>query len=546
MHTRYRGRMAQRVHAHRRSAVSLLAVLLGMAATALWAAGSAPTWLVVLLLVAAFGAQVPATRELWEVEGIVRRAGSPVPAGAPLLAVLRDMAERLEALSHRSGARHPVTGLRMREHLLEAIGQDSAVGAPRLLAALRFADYDRIATFDQTAAHQALAALAKRLTDATHRDHMVAQVDRDCFAVWFAGHADLDAARAELAALLHPLAQELPTRATAILPAIEVGTASFPDDASTPSLLLMRALTARSRPEVTAAGTMILTKVPATTHAREMFVLEQGLAQAIAEEQLTMLFQPLVDIAERRVVGAEALLRWQHPELGAVSPARFIPLVEATGLSDRYGAWVLNAACREIRRWQDAGLEGLRVAVNLSACQLGDPTLRDKIERTLARHRLPPGVLELELTETAAMADAARTLRLFGELHDLGISLAIDDFGSGHSSLSYLKNLPFDKLKIDREFVTRVHEQPDSQAICRALIELSRGLGLRVLAEGVECREEMDSLSRLGCTLFQGFYFSRPIAGSDFLAFASAPTRIPGIGSAVRTHFSDLEGRLSA
>ena len=547
MHTHEPVRATRCVAVRRWSEICLLAVAATACAIMLWAAGIVPAGVAVALLATTSMVQIRVLLAfravLRPLERIGRRGIDPK---APIEDIVSDLASRLEALDHRTGSRHPITGLALREHLLDAIEQGSAHGQRRLLAALRFSDHDRISTFDQAAAHQALAAIATRLSQAASRDHLVAQVDRDCFAIWFAGLDDVEAAHAELRALIHPLTQELTTSAMTIRPAIEVGTATFPDDGTVAGLLLMRALAARSQPQLSDNGAMILTRAPAAADARELFVLEQGLAQAIAEEQLTMLFQPLVDVAERRVVGAEALLRWHHPELGAISPARFIPMVEATGLSDRYGAWVLNAACREIRRWQDAGLRDVRVAVNLSACQLGDPALRDKIERTLARHRLSPHVLELELTETAAMVDAARTLRLFSELHDLGIALAIDDFGTGHSSLSYLKNLPFDKLKIDREFVTRVHEQPGSQAICRALIELSGGLNLRVLAEGVECRAEMETLARLGCSLFQGYYFSRPITGAEFLAFASDPAGVQGIGPAIHSHLSALQGRLSA
>jgi EAL domain-containing protein (putative c-di-GMP-specific phosphodiesterase class I) len=264
--------------------------------------------------------------------------------------------------------------------------------------------------------------------------------------------------------------------------------------------------------------------------AREQFILEQDLARAIQDDQLTMAFQPVVSITTGRVVGAEALLRWDHPSLGPISPARFIPVVEAVGLSDQYGIWVLNQACREARAWQNEGLHGLKVAVNLSARQLLEPALQVKIQRTLERHNLSPSGLELELTETAAMADAQRTVQLFTELRAVGISLAIDDFGSGYSGLSYLKNLPFDKLKIDREFVTDADSRRDSRAICSALLELGRGLDLQVLAEGVETEAEFRTLEALGCRIFQGYYFSRPLSGPAFRKFATT-ARWPACGS---------------
>ena len=187
------------------------------------------------------------------------------------------------------------------------------------------------------------------------------------------------------------------------------------------------------------------------------------------------------------------------------------------------GRWTLNTACREMRRWRQRGLDTLKVAVNLSAAQLRDPTLKQTIQRTLERHRLNAATLELELTETAATEDAERTHSLFGELRALGVSLAIDDFGSGYSSLSYLKNLPFDKLKVDREFVVDVHLRKDSQAICRSLVALTRGLDLQILAEGVESWDEVEFLRGLGCQIFQGFIFSRPLNSDQFVEFALDP-----------------------
>jgi EAL domain-containing protein (putative c-di-GMP-specific phosphodiesterase class I) len=182
------------------------------------------------------------------------------------------------------------------------------------------------------------------------------------------------------------------------------------------------------------------------------------------------------------------------------------------------GVWVLNTACRQARSWQDHGLPPLRMAVNLSAQQFRDPKLSNVILGALKHYALEPSQLELELTETATMEDATFTRQLFGELRDLGVGVAIDDFGTGYSSLSYLKNLPFSKLKIDREFVMQVHERRDSHAICGALVELARGLEIEVLAEGVESAEEADALRRLGCSMFQGYHYARPLAPHDFLA----------------------------
>uniref|UniRef100_UPI0015754D49 EAL domain-containing protein n=1 Tax=Sphingomonas bacterium TaxID=1895847 RepID=UPI0015754D49 len=186
---------------------------------------------------------------------------------------------------------------------------------------------------------------------------------------------------------------------------------------------------------------------------------------------------PIVDLSLGRVTGAEALIRWQHPERGMVPPLQFIGVAEQSGLIDPIGLWVMRQACRQVKDWADAGLPGMKIAVNLSARQFLDPGLIDSIREALGNAGIAANQLEIELTETAAMADAAHTSAVFGKLRDLGVRIAIDDFGTGYASMSYLRKLPFDKLKIDREFVSNVQSTRDSQAICGALVTLANGLG---------------------------------------------------------------------
>ncbi len=448
-----------------------------------------------------------------------------------LFGALKQIAAQLDRHERRATNMHPITGLPTREHLAEQIAIDLA--APQgqmLLGGLRFADFDRLAAFDLPAANGALTAFAKRLVAAAKTNHIVGQIDRDCFAVWFRGSADPATATAEFRALAYVASQPLTQGGSTISPTVEAAAVTFPDDADDAAHLFVRLTAALNRAEPSSAGEVRLTTPLSAQAAREQFMLEQDLTRAIDEDQLKMVFQPVVDLEQRRLIGAEALLRWDHPTLGPISPTQFIPIVESTGMSDRYGLWVLNAACREARQWQDEGLTGLKVAVNLSARQLTDPDLKEKVIRTLQRHDLPATALELELTETAAMADAERTFQLFGALREIGISLAIDDFGSGYSSLSYLKKLPFDKLKIDREFVADVDSRRDSAAICRALIELCRGLDLLVLAEGVENAREVEALRALGCNVFQGYHFSKPLAGEDFRKLAADSDWLASLG----------------
>jgi len=306
-----------------------------------------------------------------------------------------------------------------------------------------------------------------------------------------------------------------------IAPDVALGCAVYPHDAKDATGLLACAFAALPKSGALNPGALNFFSSANTEAARRTFLLEQGLRNAINDDQFFLEYQPVVDVSRARVVGAEALLRWRHPELGLVSPAEFIPILEQSGPIDEVGLWVLNTACRDARRWRRRGLAELTIAVNLSACQFRGPTLAMTIVRTLERHGLAPSDLEVELTETAAMEDGVRTREVLEQLRALGVGVAIDDFGAGYSSLSYLKNLPFTKLKIDREFVVKVHERPDSQAICAALVALANGLNIKLLAEGAEAREEVETLVRLGCSMFQGYFFAKPQSADDFVLTVS-------------------------
>ena len=443
----------------------------------------------------------------------------------------------------RSTNIHPVTQLATRETLFDAIADTAAPSGT--LAVLRFADYDRLAAFDEDKARQALITISKRLVAAIRPGRVLAQIDRDSFGLWFADAADCDHGHAEIRALTYVARQEL-ADIDQMVPSIEIGIACRPHDGHDGDELLKRANGMRSAPEIGSTGEIKLaSRLPANVE-REIFAIEKALPLAIEGQQLSLAFQPLIDLSARKLVGAEALLRWSHPELGNISPGRFIPIMEQIGLSDTIGMWVLNAACREVRHWQAVGLGDLRVAVNLSARQILDPTLLSKMERTLNRHGIEGSAIELELTETAAMADINYSRQIFAGLREMGVRLSIDDFGSGYSSMSYLQNLPFDKLKIDRAFVTDVHLRSESRAICAAIMALGRGLELEILSEGVETHEELAVLHQLGCRLFQGYYFAKPMTAEAFCNFAKAPLGLPMQRSPVDAQLEQLSKRLSA
>jgi EAL domain-containing protein (putative c-di-GMP-specific phosphodiesterase class I)/GGDEF domain-containing protein len=464
-----------------------------------------------------------------------------------VMAGIAGMAGKIGSLHHRWVQRHPLSALPTREYLMGKIAEDLKISPDlAMLGVIRFADYDRLSAFDTSSADLALKAFAARLVAAVGKDRPLAHVDRDCFAIWFRGVASAQIASTELQAICYALSGEIVAGEMKLVPEVEAGAALYPEDGADAAALITRALVSLAKPGQPSSGKFDLFSGQCAVAARERFSIEQDLRHAISREQLELHFQPVVDLAKGRLVGAEALLRWRHPTAGMVPPSHFVPILEDAGLTDEFGMWTLNAACREARNWQLQGLEGMTMAVNLSATQLHDPELKSMITRTLARHKLRPQALELELTETAATEDAERTFALFGELRAMGISLAIDDFGSGYSSLSYVKNLPFDKLKIDREFVIEVHDRRDSQAICRSLIELARGLEIKLLAEGVETAEEVQLLRSFGCTLFQGYFFSRPLPAKEFLDRARDRVWLKSLTHPVHKAHAKLESRMSA
>ena len=250
----------------------------------------------------------------------------------------------------------------------------------------------------------------------------------------------------------------------------------------------------------------------------ERLELEGDLRKALAQKQLLLHYQPIVELSSGRVVGAEALLRWQHPRRGLLPPASFIPLAEETGLIVSIGLWVIEEACRRVAALSGPGAT-THVSVNLSARQLQEPDLVVQVQAALARAGLPPSRLVLEVTESLIMVDPRSMIPRLRELKDLGLRLAVDDFGTGYSSLAYLKGLPVDEIKIDRSFVMGMDSSEDDATIVRSTIDLGRNLGLEVVAEGVETEAVWDTLSSLGCTVAQGYYLSRPVPPADLRAW---------------------------
>lgn len=457
-------------------------------------------------------------RRLRRIAASAEAAAGPSGA-ATLLARLADSVDRLvernAGLVPRLAQLHPVTRLPTREPLFARMAADGE----GVLALLAFKDYDRLGGFDPQLGDRALVTLVARVRTMLPPSRFVAHVDRGHLAIWAAAEAG-GAIDRELDALAYALGDRIIDGDREILPEIAFRRIGFDGGEGPPGAALARALAAF------AGGGSGEDGVDPQAVARDRFLLEQDLRQAVARGELLLHYQPLVDAARGRVRGAEALIRWDHPERGLVPPSRFVPVMEAAGLSDEIGLWTLNTAVREARGWAASGLGALRVAVNVSGHQLDRRDLPLMVERTLARHSARGDALEIELTESVAMGDGESAAQLFDALHALGVTIAIDDFGTGFSSLSTLRTLGFDKIKIDREFVAGVHARRDCQAICQSVIALGRGLGIQVLAEGVEQRAEYAWLRRAGCELFQGFYFSPPLDRGGFVEFVRDQERL--------------------
>jgi EAL domain-containing protein (putative c-di-GMP-specific phosphodiesterase class I) len=248
--------------------------------------------------------------------------------------------------------------------------------------------------------------------------------------------------------------------------------------------------------------------------------LANALRHALAQNELELHYQPQVSIQDGRIVGAEALLRWQHPELGMISPAEFIPIAEDTGQIIQIGEWVLRTAGKQLKDWLDGGLKPMTMAVNLSAVQFRQNDFPELVTRILDEVKLPHHFLELELTEAVAMDDPRGAIEIMNKLHERGIRMSIDDFGTGYSSLSYLKQFKVYKLKIDQSFVRDLSDDPEDKAIVTAIIHMAASLGMQTIAEGVETASQLSFLRLQGCNEVQGYYFSKPLTAVQFEEYA--------------------------
>jgi diguanylate cyclase (GGDEF)-like protein/PAS domain S-box-containing protein len=469
--------------------------------------------------------------EAWRGDATARRKdGVHVPlallltplGGGRLALALEDVSatrmleERLGALAHRD----PLTGLpnrRLFEDRLEiALAQAHRY---RHRVALIFIDLDRFKQvndgFGHAAGDELLKGVAERLAVSVREGDTVARLAGDEFTLLLPGIHYAEDLAAISRKLVESLRKPFRVQGREVRVTASGGISLYPEDGEDGEALLHSADTAMYRAKERGRDNFQLFSPAMAEKALERRSLEDSLRSALDRQELTLHYQPCLELATGRVTGVEALLRWQRPELGVMSPKDFMALADFTGVMLSVGPWVLETACRQAREWQRRGSRGLRLMVNLSAHELQQDDLVVHVEKALAASGLAPDTLHLEIPEGYAMQDLARTIETLRELRSLGVHLAIDGFGTGFSSLAHLRQLPVDTLKIDLSFVRGATTDADDASVVTAVIAVAHSLGLRVVAQGVETEAQVALLRSLGCDEVQGYLWSPPVPPAE-------------------------------
>ncbi|MBI3779366.1 MAG: EAL domain-containing protein [Gammaproteobacteria bacterium] len=428
--------------------------------------------------------------------------------------------ERIQYLAHHD----ELTDLPNRALLLDRLKQATieARRHGRQLAVIGL-NIDRFKFVNETHGHEAgdavLKAAAERLATCVRPGDTVARLGGDEFAIALADLAHADDVTRVLQKIMACADTPFSVAGNDLFITVSVGVALFPLDGEDPETLLKNAAVAMHQAKTHGGGGGYqFYSAQMASLAAEHLALESGLRRALERKEFVLHYQPQVNLHTGAVTGMEALIRWNHPEQGMISPARFIPLAEETGLIVPIGEWVLETACAQIRVWEDAGQPPLRVAVNISAQHFKQPGLDETIRRILQETGVDPRRLDIELTESALAQNPETISGVLNNLERLGVQISIDDFGTGYSSLSYLKRFPVDVLKIDQSFVRDITTDPDDAAIVMAIIGMAHALGIQTIAEGVETKEQLEFLRKHGCEAMQGYYFSKPLPAADVAA----------------------------
>lgn len=424
---------------------------------------------------------------------------------------VKNAEERLDFLAHHDPLTHLPNRLLLNARLEHALRRASRSKQPM---AVLFLDLDRFKDVNDSLGHpigdRLLQAVAERLAAQVRQDDTLARLGGDEFVVLLESIGSEDHVGPVAEKLLRSFETPFPIEGQDLYISASIGISLCPRDGMDSETLTRNADTALFKAKEQGRNDYAFYTEQLTRHAAERMELTHNLRRAIKEGQFQLAYQPQVDMANGRVAGVEALLRWEQPQLGNIAPDRFVPLAEDTGLILPIGTWVLESACRQARAWLDAGTPFERIAVNVASAQILRGDLVADVHAALESSGLPAARLELEVTESSFLSDATRAITVFRELRRAGVTVAIDDFGTGYSSLGQLRQLPVDRLKLDKTFVRDLPGNRDDLAIARTVIALGDGLGIPVIAEGVETEAQRDCLLGAGCRLGQGYLFGYP------------------------------------
>ena len=440
---------------------------------------------------------------------------------------LRQAKEYLHLATHFDS----LTGLPNREHLFESLNWMTSDGRGDFPFAVFMIDLNRFRKITRSlgieTGNKVLVEVAECLRGAFGNMSLLARCGADRF-IAVVESLDQEEEAGEIAANIHEcLNRVLIADGHELFVTASVGVSFYPRDGNGAEELLKNVESALYAAKVIGGRSFQVYQSAMETQERVGLAMESALYRALENNEFMLHYQPQFDLSQTRLVGAEALIRWRQPESGMVSPGVFIPLLEETGLIVPVGEWILRSACAQNRKWQEAGLPPVRIAVNLSAIQFQQADLVQTVRKALQETGLAPEYLELEITENIAVHNEEAVIAILDELRKVGIHIAIDDFGTGYSSLSYLKRFPIDKLKIDQSFVKDCKDGRHDDGIVRAIIGMGHSLNLKVIAEGVETWEQADFLQRNGCDEVQGYFYGKPMTADDFASLMRREASCP-------------------
>lgn len=428
--------------------------------------------------------------------------------------------KRTEQHIHRLANYDRLTQLPNRDLCQDRLRQAIAQAARQnTLVALLFFDLDRFKVINETLGHghgdKLLQHVAQRMRSSLRESDTVGRLGGDEFMVILTGLTDTSDAARVAQNILNTLVRPITLDNHEVFVTTSIGISLYPNDAKDVESLTKNADAAMYRAKEQGRNHYQFYTLDMNARAMERLNLENDLRHALERDEFLLHYQPQFDLSSQQIVGFEALLRWDHPDQGFISPVDFIPIAEETGLIMPIGEWVLNAACQQAKQWQDQGFNNANIAVNLSNRQFAQENVLETVTKALDRCGLDPAHLELEITESCIMENPEEAIVVLRQLNDMGVRISIDDFGTGYSSLSYLKRFPLDTLKIDRSFVNDITEDPDSAVIVEAILAMAHSLRLNVVAEGVETREQMAFLEAHDCDIIQGYLLSKPLPAAD-------------------------------